>query len=325
MTRFAVVIPLYNKGPHIERALDSVLAQTRPADEIIVVDDNSADEGPSRVAGYGDPRIRLLRRTQPGPGGYAARNLAITETECDWIAFLGADDAWTPDHLAAVEATIATATDRPTEPPLVCVFSGYDNVEPDGRRHLDPYSRHHGRERSEVFDFSGLLKLWLELGDCPIWTSASAFTRASLLAAGMFPADRCVRGGDKDLWLRAAALGRSAACPARTAIYYRDAVNMVTRLRTTNARHCMCDTISGMLRNAGNGTAMLLRRLFNQEVYSYSLYATRGGKVDRAIWSGFYGREDPLKLLVLQVLSMPGVPALARLAKTMLRSLKRAG
>jgi len=323
MTRFAVVIPLYNKGPHIARALDSVLAQTRPADHIIVVDDNSSDEGPSLVAGYGDPRIRLLKRTQPGPGGYAARNLAITETDCDWIAFLDADDAWTPDHLAAVEATVAAATDRPTEPPLVCVFSGYENVEADGRRHLDPYSRQHGRKRVDVYDFSGLLDLWLTLGDCPIWTSAAAFTRASLTEAGMFPAGRCVRGGDKDMWLRAAALGRTAACPATTALYYRDAVNMVTRQRTTNARHCMCDTINAMIKGAADRTGLLLRRLFNQEVYNYSLLATRGGKVDRAIWSGFYGREDPLKLVVLQVLSIPGMPALARFAKAMLGSRRR--
>src|SRR5581483_943964 len=203
MTRFAVVIPLYNKGPHIERALDSVLAQTRAADEIIVVDDNSTDEGPARVAGYGDPRIRRLKRTQPGPGGYAARNLAITETDCDWIAFLDADDAWKPDHLAAVEATIAAAERDPTDQSLVCVFSGYDVIEADGECRWDRYSRRHGRDRPEVFDFSGLLKLWLELGECPIWTSATAFTRASLLKAGMFPAERCVRGGDKDLWFRA--------------------------------------------------------------------------------------------------------------------------
>src|SRR5882724_6939837 len=100
MTSIAVVIPLYNKGLHIRRALDSVLAQSRRPDEIIIVDDNSSDEGPAEVAKYADPRIRLLHRTTPGPGGYAARNLAIEHAHSEWIAFLDADDAWTFDHLA---------------------------------------------------------------------------------------------------------------------------------------------------------------------------------------------------------------------------------
>jgi glycosyltransferase involved in cell wall biosynthesis len=312
MTSFAVVIPLYNKGPHVARALDSVLRQTRPPEEIIVVDDNSTDDGVAVVAGYQDPRIRVLRRTQPGPGGYAARNLAINEAKSEWIAFLDADDAWSPNHLAVVAETITAVDAEPNDVPLACVFSGFEVVEPSGARRSDRFSRVRGRGAVAVLDFSAVLDTWLELGDCPIWTSASAFPRARLIEAGLFPAERCVRGGDKDLWLRVAALGRTAACPAVTAIYYRDATNMVTRTQSTNARHCMCETIVAMIARHHDRLPRLLKRLFNQEVFNYSVYATRSSDIDRSIWRGFYGREDPMKLATLALLSIPGVPALAR-------------
>ena len=317
MTSFAVVIPLYNKGPHIARALDSVLRQTRLPEEIIVVDDNSTDDGVAIVSGYQDPRIRVFRRTMPGPGGYAARNLAINEAKSEWIAFLDADDAWSPDHLAAVAGTIAESEgvedqDRAVSAPLTCVFSGYEIVEPSGARRLDRFSRARGRGKLQIMDFATVLDTWLELGDCPIWTSASAFRRTHLIEAGLFPAERCVRGGDKDLWLRVAALGRIAACPAVSAIYYRDAINMVTRTQSTNARHCMCETIVAMIERHRDRMPQLLKRLFNREVFNYSIYATRNSDIDRSIWRGFYGREDPLKLVILVLLSVPGFPAIAR-------------
>ena len=73
----AAVIPLHNKERFVARALESVLAQTRPVDEIIVVDDASTDGSLDKVNAFSDSRLKLLHRTDPGPGGYAARNLAI--------------------------------------------------------------------------------------------------------------------------------------------------------------------------------------------------------------------------------------------------------
>ena len=58
----ATVIPLYNKEPYIARAIASVLAQTRPVDEIIVVDDASTDSSLERIKAFQDLRIRVLRR-----------------------------------------------------------------------------------------------------------------------------------------------------------------------------------------------------------------------------------------------------------------------
>lgn len=93
----SVVIPLYNKGPYIARALNSVLAQTFQYFEVIVVDDGSTDEGASMVKDFEDSRIRLIQ--QENLGVSAARNKGIEASRAGLIAFLDADDEWMPDHL----------------------------------------------------------------------------------------------------------------------------------------------------------------------------------------------------------------------------------
>lgn len=92
----SVVIPTFNRAGCLPRALDSVLAQTRPPHEIIVVDDGSTDETPSLMA-QRYPQCRYLR--QPNQGVSGARNLGIARACGDWIALLDSDDAWLPEKL----------------------------------------------------------------------------------------------------------------------------------------------------------------------------------------------------------------------------------
>ncbi len=99
MPFFSVIIPLYNKARYIEATLASVTNQSFSNIEILVIDDNSTDDGPARVRrmAHDDPRIRL--RWQPNTGVSAARNTGIQASTCEWIAFLDADDRWDPDYL----------------------------------------------------------------------------------------------------------------------------------------------------------------------------------------------------------------------------------
>jgi len=98
----AAVIPLYNGARFIEEALGSVLCQTRPPDEIIVVDDGSSDQGPELVAKMAlrGPITLILK---PNGGQSSARNLGIRSSKSSLIALLDQDDLWYPRHLELLE------------------------------------------------------------------------------------------------------------------------------------------------------------------------------------------------------------------------------
>jgi len=96
----SVVIPLFNKEQYTRRALQSVLAQTFQRFEVIVVDDGSTDRGVDSVTEINDPRISVIR--QKNAGVSAARNRGAEEAKGALVAFLDADDEWTPDHLHTI-------------------------------------------------------------------------------------------------------------------------------------------------------------------------------------------------------------------------------
>lgn len=89
------VIPVYNAGRWLAEALESLLAQTLPADEIVIVDDGSTDDSRAVVMAY-DRHVRYARQDHRGPA--AARNLGIEMSHGDLVAFLDADDLAEPDR-----------------------------------------------------------------------------------------------------------------------------------------------------------------------------------------------------------------------------------
>lgn len=96
------VIPVYNRAHSIGRAIRSILAQTQPVDEILVVDDGSTDDLAASLAPFGD-RVRVIR--QPvNQGAPATRNRGIHEAAGTFIAFLDSDDVWFPDKIARQSA-----------------------------------------------------------------------------------------------------------------------------------------------------------------------------------------------------------------------------
>jgi len=95
----AGIMPLYNKRNTVIEAIESMLEQSHPVDEIVIVDDGSTDGSGDLVAERydGDSRVRLIRQENQGPG--AARNRAIRATRSSLLAFLDADDRWLPNRL----------------------------------------------------------------------------------------------------------------------------------------------------------------------------------------------------------------------------------
>ena len=96
--RVSAVLAAYNATWCIERALDSVLEQSQPPDQVIVCDDGSTDGTPELVERRYGPRLTVLRL--PHRNASAARRIGIEQSSGDWIAFVDADDRWLPEKLA---------------------------------------------------------------------------------------------------------------------------------------------------------------------------------------------------------------------------------
>lgn len=92
----SVVVPTFNRAALIGETIQSILAQTRPASEIIVVDDGSTDDTERVVARYGGA-VRYRRIDNVGPS--AARNVGVSLAQGSWIAFCDSDDLWRPTKL----------------------------------------------------------------------------------------------------------------------------------------------------------------------------------------------------------------------------------
>ena len=93
----SVVIPLYNKEQIIERTIKSVINQTYPNFELIIVNDGSTDNSVGVVQKISDKRIVLIN--QPNAGPSAARNTGVRHAKTEWIIFLDGDDEFLPNAL----------------------------------------------------------------------------------------------------------------------------------------------------------------------------------------------------------------------------------
>ena len=119
----SVVIPAYNAGRFIVASIESVLQQTVPPLEIIVVDDGSTDDTRERLRVY-EGRIRYSFQTNQGTS--TARNTGISQAYGEWVAFLDADDVWFPHFLECLSAVIAR------NPNVALVGTDYLRIDQDG-------------------------------------------------------------------------------------------------------------------------------------------------------------------------------------------------
>ena len=102
--RISVIMPAYNAERYVGNALDSVLAQTLPPHEIVVIDDGSTDGTPAVLETY-VRRIRLLRQRNSGPSTAINRAVGLAEGDC--LAFIDADDLWAPEKLEIQSAALS--------------------------------------------------------------------------------------------------------------------------------------------------------------------------------------------------------------------------
>jgi glycosyltransferase involved in cell wall biosynthesis len=106
--RVSVVVPAYERGDVVGRAIDSALAQTVGDIEVVVVDDGSSDDTGAVVEAYDDERVRGLAH-ETNRGVSAARNTGVAAATGEYVAFLDSDDEWLPRKL---ERQLAVLDDR---------------------------------------------------------------------------------------------------------------------------------------------------------------------------------------------------------------------
>lgn len=211
--KFSVVIPLYNKANHIQRAIDSVLNQSIQDFECIVVNDGSTDDSEEAVKNYKDERVKLINQENGGPA--AARNRGIKEAKGDFIAFLDADDEWEVEFLNIISGLIAIY-------PNAGVFAtALRAKEKNGQ--LSAYSY----KILPPHPWSGIISSYFECISnevYPLSSSTTCIKKDRFSIIGEFDCSLRV-GQDVDMWIRAALNNKIAFSSIVGATYYHDAEN----------------------------------------------------------------------------------------------------
>lgn len=203
----SVVIPLYNKEAHIERAIKSCLEQSAAVHEIIVVDDGSTDNGVKVVEKINDTRIIILRKKNGGVS--SARNLGVKSAKTEIVAFLDADDYW---HRNFIERIKCLEKNFPE-----CAIFGTSYAYMSGQFCRDAKIKlvpHFGVIDEFIVPFSA--------GDCPILPSSTAIRKQEFELLGGF--NDCW-GEDIDLWLRFTEQYKLAYCHETLCFYSMDSEN----------------------------------------------------------------------------------------------------
>lgn len=224
----AVVIPAFNSAATISNALVSVLTQTEPPEEIIVVDDGSTDATGEIVRGFGSA-VRLI--TQPNQGSAVARQTGTVAATCDYIAYLDADDWWPTDKLSVCRAILAheeidflladLQRARPGDTPAAYLPRN-TTFFPWARQYLDGHRADAGI--ADLYRLPPDIGLSLLLDGFPVFPSTALIKREVVLSVGGWDA-RFRRCQDFDLGLRIA---------RRFPLYYLDRVQAILGLHEVN-------------------------------------------------------------------------------------------
>lgn len=285
------IIPLYNKAGSVARALASVLGQTLPPSEIVIVDDGSTDGGGAvaeRLAQeYPQAGIRLLRQSNAGVS--AARNRAIAEASCEWVALLDADDRWESGHLENAAAMIERFPDCD-------IYASAFRID-DGRRLVDGDTP----AVEGVADFFAL-----SLEHYVVIPSAAVLRRSAVLAAGGFP-EGMRMGEDQYLWTKMARVGRVCFSPRRTAVYSRAADNRSAAIyRTEQTRFSLEELYDPAASDDSN------EYIARAALYKALVQSVRGADAEAARAARFFSYTRRNRLALFKLRAVNALPAALR-------------
>ena len=201
----SVIMPVYNAEAFVAEAIDSVLAQTYPRWELIVIDDGSTDASPEVLNRYTDPRIVTIRQQNKGEGG--ARNTGLDRARGEYIGFLDADDVFLPTALTNLVGYL-----RQHDEVDVAIADGYycDEV-------LRPLRRL-SECRPRIYE--GMILEPLLLSPLVVSVPVCMMARKSSIDASQVRFDETLRYGvDWDFWIQLARQARYGSLPELTGLY----------------------------------------------------------------------------------------------------------
>jgi Glycosyl transferase family 2 len=307
----SVVIPLYNKGKYIERALNSVIAQTHPPLEIIVVDDGSTDDGPERVLKFNDPKTILLRQDNKGPG--AARNAGLAIAKGKYIAFLDADDEWYPSFIRTGISFLEDDRNGVT-----VVSTGYFQY-PAMRLNSEGLSDLNG-----VYEVTPGIDINL-ISDLEVFThSCFTITRTDVARnlGGYFDKFKCIRGEDTHFFLKLLFNERIGIIPETCGLYHTEASELFgCGFKTVPPLEPFLEDPSGVIASCPLANRPILKEVLSLRALDratmYSKWGQKGMAtklLDRFCGNGFPYTKQVLIARLLAVCS-PALPSLRRLKK----------
>jgi glycosyltransferase involved in cell wall biosynthesis len=211
--QFSVVIPLHNKVDSVNKTIESICAQRYAASEIIVVDDGSSDGSAEKVRELNIPNLKILEQTNQGVS--AARNLGVSLASFPYIAFLDADDQWSPFFLAEMYNLILHF------PEQGFFASHYQKVVKQGI-YIDPKLA-----MKNISPTGCILENYFEVaskGDLPFMVSSSVITSYLFDQLGGFPVGESM-GEDQELFSRVALQSQIVFSPLVLLFYHTDTEN----------------------------------------------------------------------------------------------------
>ncbi|MDM8546553.1 glycosyltransferase [Candidatus Venteria ishoeyi] len=182
---FSIIMPLYNKAAEVRDSVCSVLEQTEPDFELLVIDDGSTDNSIEQLVTIQDPRLRLIQ--QPNAGVSAARNRGIQAAAYAYVAFIDADDRWEKDFLARIKNLIQ-AYPQAGAWATAYVFQQGAQLTPARIYGL-------GDKPTLIHDYFAVAGR----GDLPLMASGVCIPRQILKQSGGFP-EQQQQGEDQALW-----------------------------------------------------------------------------------------------------------------------------
>lgn len=196
----SVITATYNMARYLPQTIDSILAQTHPRVEAVVVDDGSTDDTAAVLSRYaGDPRVRSF--SQPNMGQTKAKNRGLREARGDFIGFCDADDVWSAGKLERQLPLFA-------DPKVGVVYGGFDLIDEHGARRPGPEFPHP----------TGRITAPLLIDNFILFPTALA-RREAIEKAGGFD-ESLTMAIDYDLWLRISVEHEFAYLPEVT-VHYR--------------------------------------------------------------------------------------------------------